>query len=70
MLPVETARHVVEYRPDPTLRRRIEELAEKSTKGVLTDAERSEYEDYVRGNNFVAILQAKARTILASANRR
>ena len=32
--------------------------------GELTDEERAEYEGYVRANNFVAVLQAKARKIL------
>lgn len=46
--------------------RRIEELASQSTEGLLTDAERAEYEGYVRANKFVAILQRRARQIVGS----
>ena len=59
---------MVEYRADESLQSRIEELAAKCDKGELTEVERTEYEGYVRANNFVAILQAKARQLLANAN--
>ena len=52
---------VLNFRPDPALQDRIEELAAKSTEGELTDQERAEYEGYVRANKFVAILQRQAR---------
>jgi len=61
---VEQAREIVNYKGDAKLRRRIEELASKSNEGELTDAERAEYEGYVRANKFIAILQAKARKLL------
>ena len=64
-LTVEQARALAAYRGDDALRRRIEELAGKNTEGELTGPERSEYEGYVRANNFIAILQAKARKMLA-----
>jgi glutamyl-tRNA reductase len=46
------------------LQQRIEELACKANEGELTEAERAEYQGYVRANEFVAILQAKARKLL------
>lgn len=58
------AEALVQYRGDEALRSRIEELAEKSTEGELTEAERAEYEGYVRANKFIATLQAKARKLL------
>jgi hypothetical protein len=61
---VEQAPPLVECRGDEALQRRIEELADKCNEGELTDEERAEYEGYVRANNFVALLQAKARKIL------
>ncbi|HUG67310.1 MAG TPA: hypothetical protein VMM76_06145 [Pirellulaceae bacterium] len=61
------ARSLVDYRADETLQCRIEELARKCNEGALTEDERSEYEGYVRANNFIAILQAKARKVLANA---
>lgn len=61
----EQARRIVEFRGDQRLRERIEELAHKSTEEQLTEAERSEYEAYVRANKFIATLQAKSRKLLA-----
>ncbi len=57
----EKARAVLEFQPAPELRARIEELANRSSEGRLTDAEREEYEGYVRANKFIAILQRLAR---------
>jgi len=62
----EQARALVAYRGDEALRARIEELAQKSTEGELTDAERAEYEGYVQANKFIAILQAKAKKLLSN----
>ena len=59
----EKSQAVLSFRPAPELQARIEELAAKSTEGELTDAERSEYEGYVRANKFVAILKRLAREI-------
>ena len=52
---------VLNFRPDPELTARIEELAGKSTESQLTEEERSEYEGYVRANKFVAVLRRQAR---------
>ena len=59
---------VLNFRPDPTLQGRIEELAAKSTEGELTDQERAEYEGYIRANKFIAILQRQARRFLGTAS--
>ena len=59
---------VLNFRPDPTLQDRIEELAAKSTEGELTDQERAEYEGYIRANKFIAILQRQARRFLGTAS--
>jgi hypothetical protein len=61
----ETAEALVGFRPDPELQERIDELAERSTEGQLTEAEKSEYAGYVRANKFVAILQRQARRLIA-----
>lgn len=61
---VAQARGIVEYRGDSELQQRIEELACKANEGELTEAERAEYQGYVRANKFVAILQAKARKLI------
>ena len=61
---VDRAEAVLDFRPEPALRLRIEELAAKSTEGELTEEERSEYEGYVRANKFIAIFQRQARRFL------
>ena len=56
---------VLAVKPDQALRERIEELAARSTEGVLTAAERDEYEGYVQANKFVAVLRRQARRMQA-----
>jgi hypothetical protein len=64
LLTVDQAAALVAYRGDDALQDRIEVLASKCTEGELTEAERAEYEGYVKANNFLAVLQAKARKLL------
>jgi hypothetical protein len=65
ILTIEQARDLAQYRGDESLQHRIEELAAKCNEGKLSPAEQAEYEAYVRANKFVAIVQAKARKVLA-----
>jgi hypothetical protein len=65
----EVARRLVQLRADPQLQARIDELAGRCTEGDLTEEEKSEYETYVRAGNLIAILQAKARKLLATLGR-
>ncbi len=62
----DNAETVLNFRPDPTLQSRIEELAARSTEGELSEGERAEYEGYVRANKFIAILQRQARQLLGT----
>lgn len=59
------AEAMVAYRGDEAIQARIEDLAHKNTEGELTEQERAEYEGYVQANKFIAVLQAKARRLLA-----
>ncbi len=59
------ARRLVNLRADATVEARVAELAEKCNEGQLTPKERAEYETYVSTGTFIAILQAKARALLA-----
>jgi hypothetical protein len=61
----EVARRLVELRADTVLQKRVDTLAGKNTEGQLTPEEREEYETYVRTSRFIAILQAKARKLVA-----
>jgi len=61
----EVARLIIALRADPELEQRVEELAGKADNGQLTEAERDEYESYVRASKFISILQSKARALLS-----
>jgi hypothetical protein len=61
----EAARRIVDLRATPAAQRRMSELAEKANEGQLTDDERQEYQTYIVASNLIAILQAKARRLLA-----
>ncbi len=52
---------VIGFQADPELQARIEELAQKSTEGELTQDERAQYVGYVRANKFIAILKRQAQ---------
>ena len=64
-LNVEAARKLVRLKADRKTQSRVDELARKCNEGELTRGERAEYEKYVVIGNLIAILQAKARFILA-----
>ena len=61
------AQAILGFRPPPELQARIEELAEKSTEGQLTEVELEEYAGYVQANKFVAILKRLAREVSGQA---
>lgn len=61
----EQAIRIADFHADEELQARIEELARKANEGELTDEERSEYAGYAQANKFIAVLQAKARRMLA-----
>ena len=69
-LSVRSAQELVKLRADKKTQKRVEELADKNTEGALTPKELAEYEGYVFANNFIAILQAKARARLARRRRK
>lgn len=62
----EKAEAILNFRTDPKLQARIERLADKSTEGQLTEAQRAEYAGYVRANKFVAILRRQARQLVSA----
>lgn len=64
VLTPESARRIADWRADEETQRRLDELGDKCNEGQLTAADREEYEAYVRAIDFIAILQAKARTVL------
>jgi len=60
----EVAQALVNLHADPIVQARLEELADKSTEGTLSEEERAEYEAYVHAIDFIAVLQAQARRLL------
>ena len=60
----ESARKLVNLRIDPVVQERVDVLAEKANEGLLTEAERAEYETNINTDNFIAILKLKARRYL------
>ena len=63
-----SAESLLRLRADTEMQTRIEELADKCTEGTLSEEEREEYDAMIRVANFVAILQAKARRLLADGH--
>ena len=64
LLSPEVARKLVDYRFDSKAQAHIDKLARRCNEGRLTEHERREYETYVQTIDFIAILQAKARSLL------
>jgi hypothetical protein len=62
---VKTATAIANLRADPDLQAKMEHLARRCTEGELTPEEKAEYDAFVCANNVIAILQAKARAVLA-----
>jgi|RhiMethySRZTD1v2_1073278.scaffolds.fasta_scaffold76567_1 hypothetical protein len=61
----EVAERVANLRASPQVQARIDELAEKNTEGEITEEELAEYDSYIHAIDFIAILQAQARQVLA-----
>jgi hypothetical protein len=60
----ESARQLLGFRLDDPTQARLDELAEKSNQGTITEPERDEYLQFVELIDMVGILQAKARKLL------
>jgi hypothetical protein len=57
----ESARRVAEFRIDPSVQSRVDDLAERANEGLLTAEERSEYEALIDAAESITILKLKAR---------
>lgn len=66
MLTADQTEWLATYSCDERLQERLEELAQKSTEGELSDDERDEYEGYVRAEQFLSVLKVKARRLCES----
>jgi hypothetical protein len=62
----DVARALLALPVDPEVQARLRFLGDASSAGTLTPTERAEYEAIVGAIDFVAVLQAKARHLIAS----
>jgi hypothetical protein len=66
-LSADVAAKVAELRADDAMQDRIDYLAERSNEGTLSEDERDEYAGYLHAIDVIAVLQAKARAMLRTA---
>ncbi len=64
VLTPEVAQAIFDLRADATTQERLDDLAERHHEGQLSPEELSEYQALVNGINVIAVLQAKARSVL------
>ena len=62
----QVAKEIVALRADPIAQERMDQLAESCNQGMLTPDEDAEYRALVAASSVIAILQSKARAILAN----
>lgn len=65
ILTPEVAQAIADLRADQETQDRIEDLADRHREGRLDADELAEYESLVNGANLIAVLQAKARSVLS-----
>ena len=63
-LTAESAGALATMKAPESTQMRVEQLASKANEGRLSEAEKSEYEIYVSIGNVLAMLKAKAKSIL------
>jgi len=63
----EAARYLLSIEFGESDRARMEELAERSEAGVLTQQEEAEFDGYLHIGNLLAVMQSKARIALRQA---
>lgn len=68
-LTAEAAEYILRMRFSDADNLRIEELADRCQLGQLSDAEKAEYDEYVRAGLVLATWQSRARIALRAADR-
>jgi hypothetical protein len=64
----DTARLFVDLKAPPSIQARVDELAAKCNEGELSDAERVDYENYVRVGSLFALIKAKAKRVIVGSS--
>ncbi len=65
-LNAESTQRIVALRVDPEIQSRVEILAGMANEGLLSDADRDEYNTYIEMANLIATLKLKAERITPS----
>lgn len=60
----EVARELVKFEVDQEVQARVSELAHKTNEGTISNEEREEYRAFIEANDFIGVLQLKARHFL------
>jgi hypothetical protein len=60
-LDAESARRIIDFRVEPLVQERIDDLAERANEGSLSGEERAEYEALISAADFISVLKLKAR---------
>jgi hypothetical protein len=63
-LSVEAAQNILALAIDPALQARIQDLADRSNEGLLSEAEKAEYRGLVEGAEILSLIKLKARRLL------
>jgi len=62
---MDAAKKLVRFKADASVQAHVAKLARKCNDGAITADELAEYDRYIAFADFIAILQAKARLLLA-----
>jgi hypothetical protein len=65
MITPDIAQQLVRLQADEAIQARVDELADKCNEGLLTSDEREEYDAYVTAFEYIALLQAKSRSLIS-----
>jgi hypothetical protein len=63
----DTARYLLSLGFDESDRVRVQELADRAQAGVLAENESAEFDSYLHIGNLLAVMQSKARVVLANS---
>jgi hypothetical protein len=63
----DSARRLIEFKIDPAIQARVDELAKRANEGLLSDDERADYEAFINAADLISILKLKAEHRLAGS---
>jgi hypothetical protein len=65
-LTVEVANRILQLRAAPDVQAKLDLFAAKNAEGLISPEELAEYDSLVRAGNIIAVIQAKARSLVDS----